>query len=148
MRVRLAGALGALITIVVLTAVGSAPAGGGKENKLSKHDRALLAQAKAADKDSVVVIIASKEGASGDVAKAIKAQGGSILNSDARLGYVLARVATGKVEDVAALGGIEALDLDEVIPLEDPHPDGATVPTPQLPPGAATPRVNPYMPTG
>ena len=30
----------------------------------------------------------------------------------------------------------------------DPTPDGATVPTPQPPPSAATPNNNPYMPTG
>ena len=59
---------------------------------------------------------------------------------------MLARVATDKVQAVAALDSIEGVDLDEVIPLEDPRPEGAMNPTPQPPPSAATPRTNPYMP--
>ena len=137
----------AAVTVAALTgaaafAVSSANGGGG----LSKHDRELLAQATASGKDSVILIIAAKGGANRDVVKGIEAQGGSILNKDDSLGYVLARVATDKVQAVAALGGIQALDLDEVIPLEDPRPAGQVNPTPQPPPGAATPRSNPYMP--
>ena len=137
----------AAVTVAALTgaaafAVSSANGGGG----LSKHDRELLAQAKASGKDSVILIIAAKGGANRDVVKGVEAQGGSILNKDDSLGYVLARVATDKVQAVAALGGVQALDLDEVIPLEDPRPAGQVNPTPQTPPGAATPRSNPYMP--
>ena len=135
------------VTVAALTgaaafAVGSANGGGG----LSKHDRELLAQATASGKDSVILIIAAKGGANRDVVKGVEAQGGSILNKDDSLGYVLARVATDKVKAVAALGGVQALDLDEVIPLEDPRPAGQVNPTPQPPPGARHPAVNPYMP--
>jgi hypothetical protein len=103
----------AVLTVVALTGAaalaGSSATGGGG---LSKHDRELLAQAKVAGKQNVVLIIASKGGANRDVVKAIEAQGGSILNKDDSLGYVLARVATGKVETIAAIGGIQGLDLD------------------------------------
>ena len=144
-------AFGALIlaalTVAALTGAaalaGSSGNGGGG---LSKHDRELLAQAKADGKQDVVLIIASKGGANRDVVKAIEAQGGSILNKDDSLGYVLARVATDKVKTIAAIDGIQGLDLDEVIPLEDPRPAGQVDPTPQTPPSAATPRSNPYMP--
>ena len=61
---------------------------------------------------------------------------------------MLARVATDKVQAIAALESIEGIDLDEIIPLEDPRPEGTVAPTPQTPPSAATPRVNGYMPTG
>ena len=139
----------AAFAVVVLTGAtafaGSNGAGGGG---LSKHDRELLAQAKASGKDSVVLIIASKGGANRDVVRSIEAQGGSILNRDDSLGYVLARVATDKVQAIAALDSIQGIDLDEIIPFEDPRPEGAVNPTPQTPPSAATPRVNPYMPTG
>ena len=139
----------AAVTVAALTgaaafAVSSANGGGG----LSKHDRELLAQAKTSGKDSVILIIAAKGGANRDVVKGVEAQGGSILNKDDSLGYVLARVATDKVEAVAALGGVQALDLDEVIPLDDPRPTAPVNPTPQTPPGAATPTINPYMPIG
>ncbi len=139
----------AAFAVVVLTGAtafaGSSGKGGGG---LSKHDRALLAQAKADGKSTVIVIIAAKSGASRDVVRGIEAQGGAILNRDDSLGYVLARVATDKVQAVAALDSIEGIDLDEIIPLDDPRPEGAVVPTPQVAPSAATPRVNPYMPTG
>ena len=139
----------AAFAVVVLTGAtafaGSNGAGGGG---LSKHDRELLAQAKASGKTSVVLIIASKGGANRDVVRSIEAQGGSILNRDDSLGYVLARVATDKVQAIAALDSIQGLDLDEIIPFEDPRPEGAVNPTPQTPPSAATPRVNAYMPTG
>ena len=133
----------AAFAVVVLTGAtafaGSNGAGGGG---LSKHDRELLAQAKASGKDSVVLIIASKGGANRDVVRSIEAQGGSILNRDDSLGYVLARVATDKVQAIAALDSIQGIDLDEIIPFEDPRPEGAVNPTPQTPPSAATPRVN------
>ena len=138
----------AAFAVVVLTGAtafaGSNGAGGGG---LSKHDRELLAQAKASGTTSVVLIIASKGGANRDVVRSIEAQGGSILNRD-DLGYVLARVATDKVQAIAALDSIQGIDLDEIIPFEDPRPEGAVNPTPQTPPSAATPRVNAYMPTG
>ena len=146
-------AFGALVlaafAVVVLTGAtafaGSTGKGGGG---LSKHDRALLAQAKAEGKSTVILIIAAKNGAARDVVRGVEAQGGTILNRDDSLGYVLARVATDKVQAVAGLDTIEAVDLDEVIPLDDPRPEGAVVPTPQTPPSASTPRVNAYMPTG
>src|SRR5580765_2821378 len=131
----LAAVMVAALTGAAAFAVGSANGGGG----LSKHDRELLAQATASGKDSVILIIAAKGGANRDVVKGVEAQGGSILNKDDSLGYVLARVATDKVQAVAALGGVQALDLDEVIPLEDPRPTGQVNPTPQPLPGAATP---------
>ena len=139
----------AAFAVVVLTGAtafaGSNGAGGGG---LSKHDRELLAQAKASGTTSVVLIIASKGGANRDVVRSIEAQGGSILNRDDSLGYVLARVATDKVQAIAALDSIQGIDLDEIIPFEDPRPEGAVNPTPQTPPSAATPRINAYMPTG
>jgi Subtilase family len=147
---RVFGAL--VLTVLAVVAITGATAvaapGGGGGGQLSKHDRALLAQARAEGKDSVILIIASKDGANRDVVKGVEAEGGSILNRDDSLGYVLVRVATDKVEAIAALGGIQGIDLDEIIPLEDPRPEGAVNPTPQTPPSAATPRVNAYMPTG
>src|SRR5215217_3128225 len=139
----------AALSVVVLTGATAFAGGRGTSGgSLSKHDRELLAQAQLAGKDTVILIIASKSGANRDVVKGIEAQGGSILNRDDSLDYVLARVATAKVQSIAALAGIQSLDLDELIPFEDPRPEGSVNPTPQTPPSAATPRVNGYMPTG
>ena len=38
---------------------------------------------------------------------------------------MLARVATDKVQAIAALDSIQGIDLDEIIPFEDPRPEGA-----------------------
>jgi len=44
------------------------------------------------------------------------------------------------------LPDVHAVEVDEVLVLPDPKPQGAVPPTPQTPPSAATPRGNPYMP--
>ena len=46
-----------------------------------------------------------------------------------------------------ACSGIQTINFDALIPLPDPLPDGQEPVDPQPPPGADTPRVNPYMPT-
>ena len=139
--------LAALTVVAVTGAAALAGSSGNGGGGLSKHDRELLAQAKADGKQDVVLIIASKGGANRDVVKAIEAQGGSILNKDDSLGYVLARVATDKVKAVAAHR------RDPGARPRRGHPArrsaagrGRSPPTPQTPPSAATPTVNPYMP--
>lgn len=117
-------------------------------SKLGKHDRQLLAEANAQRRPTVTLLIATKPGSSKAVADGIAAMGGTIRYRDNELGYVRAAVPTGKVEAASALAGIEAVDVDEIIPLYDPRPDGTVPPTPQTPPSAATPNNNPYMPTG
>ncbi len=119
----------AAFAVVVLTGAtafaGSNGAGGGG---LSKHDRELLAQAKASGKTSVVLIIASKGGANRDVVRSIEAQGGSILNRDDSLGYVLARVATDKVQAIAALDSIQGTRSRRDHPVRGPAAGGCRQP--------------------
>jgi hypothetical protein len=57
------------------------------------------------------------------------------------------RVSLRKAEQASRLQGIQAINVDGLIPLPDPVPEGQQDVTPQPPPGADTPRVNPYMPT-
>ena len=78
--------------------------------------------------------------------------GGKVQYREDDIDYIRATVPADKVEAAAALKGVQALEVDAVIPLPDPRPDdgtdGQVVPTPQTPPSAATPRNNPYMPIG
>ncbi|WP_332700187.1 hypothetical protein, partial [Halalkalibacter lacteus] len=67
---------------------------------------------------------------------------------DDALGYLRVAIAPDKAGQVAALSGVEAVDVDEVIPLDDPRPGGQQAPLPQDPPGPTTPAINPYMPIG
>ena len=137
--------LSLLACLLLAIAASAAPPGKGK---LSKQERALLASARAEGKSNVTLLIASKAGANGSVASGIQSLGGTIRYRDDSLDYIRALVPTSKVEAVAELSGVQAVELDQVIPLEDPRPEGAEPPTPQPPPGSSTPNNNPYMPIG
>ena len=142
MRCVMTRAFGALIlaalTVVAVTgAAALAGSGGNGGGGLSKHDRELLAQAKADGKQDVVLIIASKGGANRDVVKAIEAQGGSILNKDDSLGYVLAprrnRQGSGGRRHQRHPGSRSQRDH----PARRSAARGQIIPTPQTPPSAA-----------
>lgn len=115
---------------------------------LDKHDRALLAEAEANGDGTVTVLITSRPDANRDVVRGVQALGGRVDYRDDALGYLRVEIATDRAEQVSRLAGVQTADLDEVIPLDDPRPDGQTVPTPFPAPDATTPRDNPYMPIG
>lgn len=115
---------------------------------LDKQDRALLAEARADDEKRVTLLVAADEGASSAVASRLTALGGSVQASEGEVDYLRVSVPTSQVPKAAKLPGIAAVDLGEVIPLDDPRPEGTQNPTPQTPPGKRTPKVNPYMPIG
>ncbi|MEV6349346.1 S8 family serine peptidase [Actinoplanes sp. NPDC051851] len=119
---------------------------------LGSHDAGLLAEAEAADKTSVTVIIATADGKADDVAAQVESLGGSIARRFDQVGYVLATVPTGKVLNTAKLSGVKAIDLDETIQIDEPDLTADTTAAYQgggvaSGPGASTPADNPYMPT-
>ena len=132
-----------LLSALIGPAFAANPAGGGG---LSKHDRQLLAEARAAGKARVVVLIATNLGATSQVVTGVRNLGGTVGYRDAELGYIRASVPINAVGRVPNLAGVAAVDLDEVIPLEDPRPDAQTAPSPYPAPDGSTPRDNPYMP--
>nr|WP_240669749.1 S8 family serine peptidase [Actinoplanes solisilvae] len=117
---------------------------------LGAHDAELLAQAEAANKKYVTVIVATEDGKAADVAAKIKGLGGVVTRRFDQIGYVLASVPIGKVLAAANLAGITAVDLEETIKLpetgvqRDKH---GQQPKPLAAPGPKTPAANPYMPT-
>jgi subtilase family protein/pre-peptidase len=135
---------GAALTLVLAAATAPAKSPGGK---LSKDEAALLRQARAEGKDSVVLLIAAQPGQAGTVAGGLQSLGATVGYRDDQLGYVRATVPLDKVEQAFALAGVQSADVDKTIPYEDPAPGGVSPIISQAPPGAATPRVNPYMPT-
>ena len=144
--------LGAILTMVSAPMAASA-AQGGNPDKLSKHDRELLAEARANGEETVTLLIASLPGKNRSVASSVEALGGTIRYREDSIDYLRVLVPTGQVEVFAEINGIQAVDLDEIIPLEDPRPDtgegaeGVVGVIPQPAPNASTPRTNPYMPT-
>jgi len=145
---RWVGALGALIAVVVLTVMGTVPAaaGGKGKDKLSKHDRALLTQQRAAGEASTTLLVATNEGSAAAVASSLAAIGGTIGYRDDELGYLRVSLPLEQAYVAAKLDGITALDVDDVLPLPTPTPDAGDAPAVD-PPGSGTSTQNPYMPT-
>jgi subtilisin family serine protease len=135
-----------LVLAVALSAVGPVAAQAGGGGGLSKHDRELLAEAVVNGQSTVTLLIASARGSNNRVASGIERLGGNVRYREDQIDYVSAVVPVDRVDDVAALSGVQALDLNEVIPLEDPRPEGVVGVIPQPVPGAGTSKDNPYMP--
>ncbi|MFC7615493.1 hypothetical protein ACFQV2_20325 [Actinokineospora soli] len=140
--------LGVVVAALAPVPASAAPAADAPGSGLGRHDRQLLAEARANGDPTVTMLIAAKPGSSDAVARGLQGLGGRIGYHDQALGYLRAEVPTARAEKAAAVSGVQAADLDEVVPLDDPRPDGATVPTPFPPPDSSTPRDNPYMPVG
>lgn len=141
-----------LVLAVAFSAVGPVSAQSGNAGGLSKYDRELLVEAIANGQSTVILLIASAPGSNNKVASGIQKLGGVVRYREDEINYISAVVPVDKVEATAALSGVLALDLNEVIPLEDPRPDlgegaeGVAALIPQAVPDAGTPNDNPYMP--
>ena len=115
---------------------------------IGKHDDQLLTEAIQRGQRTIKVIVATKKGAEAQGVEQLAKTGAKVEYRSDAVGYVRAEVPVNQVKKLAKAPGVNSLDIDEEIPLDDPRPEGAVNPTPQPPPGANTPRVNPYMPTG
>lgn len=120
-----------------------------KADKLGQADRQLLAQARRDGDKRVTVMLATERKATSGVVSSLKSAGGWIGMVDDKLGYVRASVPTSSVEKVATLSAVDAVDLDETVPIEDPQPGktSAEGSSAAAAPGKSTPDSNPYMPT-
>ena len=116
------------------------------ETRLSSRGRELLAEARSQGRATVTLLVATSTGSTSAVATALQGLGGTIRYQDDQLGYVRVVIPTAQVEAAAALNGVNAVDLDEVIPVYDPRPQAEEV-VQVDPPGPLTPGLNPYMPT-
>jgi subtilisin family serine protease len=126
----------------------SPTAGAAAGKQLDDHDRALVADAKKAGKPDVTLLIAAERGKSAEAVSELHSLGGVIQSTDAKLDYLKVTVPVAAAEKAAKLNSVNAVDVDGLIQLDDPKPDGASDPAPQPAPGKNTPRVNPYLPNG
>jgi hypothetical protein len=115
---------------------------------IGKHDEQLLAEAQQRGQQTVTVLVATKRGQGTRGVEQLAKAGAKVQYRADEINYVRVEVPVDQVKKIAALDGVSAVDLDENIPLDDPRPEGIADPTPQPPPNASTPHVNPYMPTG
>jgi Subtilase family/Bacterial pre-peptidase C-terminal domain len=141
-------ALASVTALAVVAVAVPAIGANGNAARLSKHERQLLAEARAEGKTSIIVLVAAKGGAANDAIRELEGLGASIQYRDAALGYIRASVAIDKVGEAAALASVQALAVDETVEVPDPRPQGAVSPTPQTPPSSSTPNNNPYLPIG
>jgi subtilisin family serine protease len=145
---RLAAACAAALGLAVLSTNVASAAKEGYASKLGQRGDQLLLEAQQAGKSRVTLLIAVRSGAINQAVSDISALGGQIQFRDDALGYLRVSVAVAQAQAVAALSSVQAAEVDELVALPDPRPEGIAPLVPQVPPSAATPRVNPYMPTG
>jgi len=106
----------------------------------------LLKKARIEAQASLTLIVAAKPGQNRSVASAVAALGGIVRYRDDDIDYLRVVIAPDKVKAVAALPGVQAVEISETLPLPDPRPQGARGTFAQPAPSSATPRANPYMP--
>lgn len=117
------------------------------KSKFTKQDRQALARQVARGERTTSLLIATPRHGTHAVVRQLHSLGGTVAYRNDKLGYIRVEVPIRKADTASRLSGIQAINVDTVIPLSDPPPTGSQNPTPQPPPGADTPRVNPYMPT-
>ncbi len=117
------------------------------DSKLGSADKARIQSAEQAGKPTVTLLVAAAPGQATEAAADLRALGGKVLTRNGDVDYVKVEIATDQATRAAKLDSVEAIDVDGIIRLDDPRPDGAATPLPQSPPSASTPRLNPYLPT-
>src|SRR5262245_16876147 len=104
-----------------LTVCSSAAIAAKTENfgKLGSRGEQLLEEAQQAGKSRLVLLIAVRSGSINQAVADISRLGGTIQYRDDTIGYVRASVPVAQVKAVAALSSVNAVDVDEVVPLPD-----------------------------
>jgi hypothetical protein len=132
--------------LVVASPTSATPAGQGN-GRLDKHDAQLLSRHLAKGDRTATVLVVAKGGAAAGVQNALRDLGADIKYREDSLGYVRAVLPIGNVKRAAAISGVQAFDLDEVIAREPSEPADHDATPAAPPPGPGTPDANPYMPT-
>ena len=118
-----------------------------RSGKLSHTTQQQLEAARDRNQRVVTLIVAAMPGQTASAASLITSLGGKIRFSEDSVGYLRVVIDTELVEAVASLPAVKYVDLDEMLQIPDPRPEGAAALIPQPAPGASTLRANPYMPT-
>lgn len=138
--------VGALVMALGLPDAASA-ANAARNSKLSLTTQQQLDTARQQNRRQVTLIVAAVAGQNNTAASAITSLGGQVRYREDALDYLRVTIDNAAVERVAALSSVRYVDLDELLQIPDPRPEGIAALIPQPPPSASTPRVNPYMPT-
>jgi len=116
------------------------------DKQLDKQDRALLVEAEQAGKADVTLLVAAEAGKVDAATSELKALGATVETTDREVDYLKVTLPREQAEKAAKLKSVDAVDVDGLVAVDNPRPEGAATPLPQKAPGAKTPRDNPYMP--
>jgi len=149
-RTRVSAALFAVLAaclLVVTAASGRTDAQAqDRPPKLGKRAQELLTKLEEEGKDNVTLLISAREGQTEAAVNALEQADASIQYRDNELGYIRALLPVERAEVVERIDSIETVEVDELLQIPDPRPEGIAPVIPQDPPDKNTPRDNPYMP--
>ncbi|MFS8096316.1 S8 family serine peptidase [Lentzea alba] len=117
------------------------------DKQLDKKDRELVDQAAREGKPTVDLLVAAEDGKTDAAVSELKALGATVQKTEKDVDYVKVTIPRENAAKAAKLKSVNTLDVDGLIALDDPRPQGMENPAPQKAPDAKTPRTNPYMPT-
>ena len=102
------------LAVAATLSVSSTPASAAPKNDgagIGKHDRELLAQARANGERTVTVLFAAREGSNRVVVDGLNALGATLRKRDDDVSYVRAHVPINNVKRAIALDGVQAAEL-------------------------------------
>src|SRR5829696_4974258 len=88
---------------------------------LGDADRARVAAAQAAGKPTVTLLVAAERDRLSAAADQLRALGGVVLKTDDAVDYLKVDIAPGNAEKAAQLEAVDAVDVDGLIPIDDPQ---------------------------
>lgn len=139
-----------LAAAMLLAARGQTRSNPAVERKLFKNHHILMALAAARGDKDLVVLIASRPGDNARVADEVTRLGGEIHFREDSVDYLRARMPLKSMEDLAAFGGVQNLDIDLDIDKWNPSFDDWFAPEKETPsnnpPDPDTPLSHPYLP--
>ncbi|NKE56748.1 S8 family serine peptidase [Lentzea sp. PSKA42] len=117
------------------------------DKQLDKKDRELVDEAARQGKPTVDLLVAAEDGKTDAAVNELKALGATVQKTEKDVDYVKVTIPRDNAEKAAKLASVSTVDVDGLIALDEPRPQGMEQPAPQTPPSSTTPRTNPYMPT-
>ncbi|HWO68425.1 MAG TPA: serine protease, partial [Umezawaea sp.] len=118
------------------------------DKQLDKQDRALLVEAEQAGKADVTLLVAAEAGKIDAATAELESLGAVVEKADREVDYLKVTLPREQAEKAAKLKSVDAVDVDGLVAVDNPRPEGASNPLPQKAPDAKTPKENPYMPIG
>ncbi|WP_434438998.1 S8 family serine peptidase [Lentzea sp. E54] len=117
------------------------------DKQLDKKDRELVDEAAREGRPTVDLLVAAEDGKTDAAVNDLKALGATVQKTEKDVDYVKVTIPRDNAEKAAKLASVSTVDVDGLVALDDPRPQGMENPAPQKAPDAKTPRTNPYMPT-